>query len=331
MAPEKITINEVAREAGVSIATVSRYLTSPISIKKENRSRVEQAIKSLHYKPYVYARKLAGGKLGVFGLVIPGYEGIFYSFYALEILRGMGFELKNINKDLYLHIYWGEDRLNSSLVDGIIFADVLENERQLKRILKEKIPCVVINKKTDDLEVSYVAIDNFKGAYRATEHLIKQGHTKIAHIAGDLRVESAQERLSGYRKALSDHKLNVRDNFMKEAHFSRPEARRVVEELFSQSEVPTAIFAGSDDMALEVFHFAQKENIKFPEDLSLIGFDDNPLCMYENLELTTVRQPIREMVSVAVDILKKTVDKKEGIVKKMLEPELVIRKSVSAV
>ncbi len=331
MASAKVTINDVAREAGVSIATVSRYLTNPVSIKKENRGRVEQAIKSLRYSPHVYARKLAGGKLGVFGLVIPGYEGIFYSFYGLEIIRGMGLELKDLNKDLYLHIYWGEDRLNPSLVDGIVFADILENEKQLKRMMKEKIPCVVVNKKIDEAGVSYVAIDNTKGAYQAVEYLIKQGHTRIAHIAGDLGVQCAQERLQGYREALGAHNITVRDSYIKEAHFSRPEARKGVEELFSQNqEPPTAIFTSSDEMALEVFHFAQKEGIAFPDKLSLIGFDDNPLCIYENLQLTTVRQPIREMVSAAVDILKNTIEKSSEPVKTMLTPELIVRNSVAA-
>ena len=188
MSSSKNTIKEVAKQAGVSIATVSRYLTNPSSIKGENRKKVELAVKELNYQPFVYARRLAGGKLNTYGLIIPGYEGIFYSFYALEIIRGVASSLDKKGIDLHLHIFWNKDTFKTSLVDGAILADVIENEGQLKRLVKEGFPLVVINKKIDEPEVSCVTIDNFKGAYEATEFLIHHGHRLIAHLAGDVGV-----------------------------------------------------------------------------------------------------------------------------------------------
>ncbi len=323
-----VTIKEVAKKAGVSIATVSRYFSNPSSIKGNNRIRVEQAVKELGYQPFIFARKLAGGKLNTFGLIIPGYEGIFYSFYALETIRTVALALDKKNIDLHLHIFWNKDTFKSSLVDGVIFADVIDNNTQLKRLVNEKFPLVVINKKIDDPQVSYVAIDNFKGAYNATEFLIHHGHRFIAHLAGDLRVQCAKDRLDGYKAALEKNKIKIKDEYLKITNFSSKEARDKLEELFALKEPPTAIFCCSDDVASEVLIYSEEKKIKIPKHLSVIGFDDNLHRLYGNLMLTTVRQPIDKMATMGVDILCDIIDKNAGPKKLMLDTELIIRDTV---
>jgi LacI family transcriptional regulator len=323
-----ITIKEVAKKAEVSIATVSRFLTNPASIKGHNRKKVEAAIKELGYQPFVYARKLAGGRLNTYGLIIPGYEGIFYSFYALETIRNIAFALDKKSIDLHLHIFWNKDNFRPSLVDGVIFADVIDNEMQLKRLAKEKLPLIVINKKIEDPEISYVAIDNFKGAYNATEFLIHHGHRLIAHLAGDLRVQCARQRLDGYRAALEKNKIRIKDDYLKLTNFSSKEAREKIEELFSQKEAPTAIFCSSDDIASEVLVYAEEKKIKVPKQLSIIGFDDNTRRLYGNLMLTTVRQPLDKMAASSVDILNEIITKNIAPKKIMLDTELIVRDTV---
>lgn len=323
-----ITIKEVAKKAGVSIATVSRYLTNPTSIKGENRKNVQQAIQELGYQPFLYARKLAGGKLNTFGLIIPGYEGIFYSFYAIETIRNVALALDKKGTDLHLHIFWNKDNFRTSLVDGVIFADVIDNEVQLKRLIKEKFPLVVMNKKIDDPTVSYVAIDNFKGAFNATEFLIHHGHRFIAHLAGDLRVQCAHERLDGYKSALEKNKIKVREEYVKITNFSAKDARDKLEELFSLKEPPTAIFCCSDDIAAEVLNFAEEKKIKVPKALSVIGFDDNVRKFHANLSITTVRQPIDKMATLGVEILNEIVANKATIKRVVLDAELIVRDTV---
>jgi len=323
-----ITIKEVAKKAGVSIATVSRYLTNPTSIKGENRKNVQQAIQELGYQPFIYARKLAGGKLNTFGLIIPGYEGIFYSFYAIETIRSVALALDKKGIDLHLHIFWNKDNFRTSLVDGVIFADVIDNESQLKRLVKEKFPLVVINKKIEDPAVSYVAMDNFKGAYNATEFLVHHGHRFIAHLAGDLRVQCAQERLDGYKSALEKNKIKAREDFIKITNFSTKDARDKLEELFSLKEPPTAIFCCSDDIAIEVLNFAEEKKIKVPKALSVIGFDDNVRKFHANLSITTVRQPIDRMAVTGVEILNEIIMKKTTTRKVVLDCELIVRDTV---
>ncbi|MBN3040226.1 MAG: LacI family DNA-binding transcriptional regulator [Candidatus Omnitrophica bacterium] len=330
MSSSKITIKDVAKRAGVSIATVSRFINkSPL--KQENRAKVEKAVKDLGYQPLIYARRLAGGKLDSFGLIIPGYEGIFYSFYALEIIRQVASSLDEKAIDLHLHIYWNQDSFKTSLVDGVILADVIGNEKQVKRLVKEEIPLVIINRNLSDLDVNCVAVNNFKGAYEASEFLIQHGHKKIAHLAGDSRVQCSQERLEGFKSALSKAGISLKDDYIKATNFSRKEAREKLEELFKLKVPPTAIFCCSDEVASEVLNFAEEKRIEVPKELSVIGFDDNPHCLYGSLMLTTVRQPLREMAQQAVRILKENIKSKQPPQKIILDTELIIRDTVSFV
>ncbi|MBD3264708.1 MAG: LacI family DNA-binding transcriptional regulator [Candidatus Omnitrophica bacterium] len=330
MLPSKITIKDVAKKAGVSIATVSRFLNKSPSLKEENRRRIELAIKELNYQPSIYARRLAGGHLNTFALIIPGYEGIFYSFYAMEIMREVAAALSERGIDLHLHIFWGKDNFKTSLVDGAIIADVIDNGKQVKRLIEEDLPCIVINRKMDEKGVSYVAIDNFKGAYEATEFLIHHGHKNIMHLAGDLRVQGAKERLEGYKQALKKNGIKYRDEYVKITNFSRREVKGALEPLFgSKKDKPTAIFCCSDEIASEVLNFAEEQRLEVPRELSIIGFDDNPHCMYGDLMLTTVRQPLKTMVSKAVNILQENIQKDTPPQRVVLQPELIIRDTVS--
>jgi len=324
----KVTIKDVAKKAGVSIATVSRYLNK-FPLKEENRIKVEKAVQELSYQPLVYARRLAGGKLNTYGLIIPGYEGIFYSFYALEIMREIAAALDEKAIDLHLHIFWSRDTFKDSMVEGVILADIIGNEAQLQRLTKEGIPLVVINRNVKDLDVSSVSINNFKGAYDATEFLINHGHKNIAHLAGDIRVQCAAERIEGYKAALDKNKIEIRQNYLKVTNFSRKEAREQLDDLFSKSSRPTAIFCCSDEVASEVISFAEENNIAIPKDLSVIGFDDNPHCIYGNLMLTTVRQPLKAMANQAVRMLREQIEGDKTPQKVVLDTELIIRDTVS--
>lgn len=327
MSSSKNTIKDVARKAGVSIATVSRFLNN-VSLKEGNRRRIEEAIKELDYQPLLYARRLAGGKLDTFGLIIPGYEGIFYSFYALEIIREVASSLGVKGIDLHLNIFWDKDSFKTSLIDGVIMADVIGNENQLKRLVKEDIPLVVINRQIEDLDVNCVSVNNFKGAYEATEFLIHHGHKRVAHLAGDLRVKCAQDRVEGYKSALDKNGVEIYKEYIKTTNFSRKEARMKLEELFSLKNPPTAVFCCSDEIASEVLNFAEEKKIKVPKELSVVGFDDNPHCLYGNLMLTTVRQPLKAMVQQAVKILEDNVESKKAVQRVVLDTEFIIRDTV---
>lgn len=329
MSPPKITIKDVAKKAGVSIATVSRYINKSLQLREANRKKIEKAVEELGYKPLVYARRLAGGKLNTFGLIIPGYEGIFYSYYALSIIREIAAALDEKTIDLHLNIYRNRDTFNSSLVDGVIVADIISNKSQLLRLVGEEMPLVVINREVSHPGVNYVAVDNYKGAFEATEFLINHGHKKIAHLAGDLGLQCARQRLEGFKAALKKNKIKESQAYVCETNFSRVQAREKLNQLFASKTPPSAVFCCSDEVAIEVMNFADENSIKIPNELSVVGFDDNPNCLYGDFMLTTVRQPLAQMARESVAMLQKKIEGNTNLPNLVLKPKLVIRDTVS--
>ena len=204
-----VSIEDVARLAGVSITTVSRVINKFPTVKEKNRRAVLEVIKQLNFQPSVFAQRLATGKSNVVALVIPRYEGIFYSFYALELIRGIGTLCEELKLDLLLHLTDARSSFNLKGTGGIIFADIIGNRHQLEEAFASGIPCVVINNYVEDLEVSCIAIDNRNGAVQAVDYLISLGHKKIAHITGDLVTQAAAQRFEGYKHALIKHNIKL--------------------------------------------------------------------------------------------------------------------------
>jgi LacI family transcriptional regulator len=326
-----ISINDVARLAGVSITTVSRVINKILTVKEKNRIRVQEAVKQLKFQPSIFAQRLATGKSNVVALVIPRYEGIFYSYYALELIRGIGTLCEALKLDLLLHLTDSRTSLNLKGIGGIIFADIIGNRAQLEDALASGIPSMVINNYVEDLEVSCIAIDNIRGALDAVNYLIDLGHRKIGHITGDLITQAAAWRFEGYKRALKKNNIEFRQDYVFKTDYSRGQARLAAEKLIKMPQAaPTAVFVASDSMALEVMTVARELGRKIPGDLSIVGFDDNPSGLYGPVSLTTVRQPLIRMAEESVKELNLLISRKDkGIkVKKVLLPtELVIRES----
>ena len=161
---QNISIEDVARKSGVSITTVSRVINKIGSVKEKNRLKVLSAVKELKFQPSIFAQRLATGKSNVVALVIPRYEGVFYSFYGLEVIRGVGTLCEALKLDLLLHLTDARSPLNLRGVGGIIFSDIIGNRAQLEDAIAQGTPCVVINYYLDDLNVSCIAVDNAGGA-----------------------------------------------------------------------------------------------------------------------------------------------------------------------
>lgn len=324
-----ISIEDVAKLAGVSITTVSRVINKFPSVKEKNRTKVLNAIKQLKFQPSVFAQRLATGKTNVVALVIPRYEGVFYSFYALELIRGIGTLCAALKLDLLLHLTDARNSFNLKGIGGIIFADVIGNRNQLEDALAAGIPCVVMNNYVEDLEVTCIGIDNLGGAENAVNYLISLGHRKIAHITGDLVTQAAARRLEGYKQALKKNALEIKQERIFTTDYSRGQARQAAENLLKMSDPATAVFVASDSMALEVMNVARELGKNIPQDLSIVGFDDNPSGLYGPVSLTTVRQPLIKMSEESVKELNRLITgKPDKRIRKILLPtELVIRDS----
>lgn len=325
-----ISIKDVAGLAGVSITTVSRVINKISSVTEKNRTKVLNAIKQLKFQPSVFAQRLASGKSNVVTLVIPRYEGIFYSFYVLELIRGIGTLCDALKLDLLLQLTDSRRPLNLRGIGGIIFADIIGNREQLQEALSQGVATVVINNLVEDLEVSCIAIDNLKGAQDAVNYLVSLGHKKIAHITGDLVTQAASQRLEGYKQALKKNNLMVSPEYIFKTDYSRGQARLAAEKLIKMSSSPTAVFVASDSMALEVMTVARELGKQVPVDLSIVGFDDNPSGLYGPVALTTVRQPLIKMAEESVKELNLLMSSKKNevkIKKIVLPTELIIRES----
>ncbi|MGE5307943.1 MAG: LacI family DNA-binding transcriptional regulator [Deltaproteobacteria bacterium] len=323
-----ISIEDVARKAGVSISTVSRVINKSPTVKERNKVRVLDAIKEFNFQPSVFAQRLATGKSNVIALVIPRYEGLFYSFYALELIRGIGTLAAVLKLDLLLHLADSHSQFNPRSVGGVIFADLIGNRPQVEDALGQGIPSIVINNYVEDLDVSCIAVDNRGGAENAVNYLISLGHQKIAHISGDVATQAAKHRLDGYRKALEKNRIAVREDYILKTDYSRGQARQAAERMFKLPNPPTAVFVASDAMALEVMAVASEHGVKVPSDLSIVGFDDNPSGLYGPVSLTTVKQPLVKMAQDSVkelDVLMKS--SKKAVKRLFLPTELVIRES----
>ncbi len=327
------SIEDVARLAGVSIATVSRVLNKFSSVKERNRIKVLNAVKELKFQPSVFAQRLASGKSNVVALVIPRYEGMFYSFYVLELIRGIGTLCEALKLDLLLQLTDSRTPLNLKAAGGMIFADIIGNRAQLEEVVNNDIPCVVINNYIEDLKVNCIAVDNIGGAEAAVNYLVSLGHRKIAHVSGDLITQPAALRLEGYKLALERNNIVLRQDYIFKTDYSRGQARQAAETIIKMPEPPTAVFVASDSMALEVMAVVRELGKQIPRDLSIVGFDDNPSGLYGPVALTTVRQPLVKMSQDSVTRLNllMNAEKPLKVEKIVLPTELVIRESASPI
>ncbi len=271
-----------------------------------------------------------------FVLVIPRFEDIFHSYYATEVIRGVSLTASRINADFLIHIVdrtthrgWLDSTLlDKNYIDGILFADIDNDLKVVKRAIRVGVPCMVLNNIIDE-PINYIAVDNKKAAFKSVEHLITQGHTRIATVAGDVSTQAGLMRLEGYREALEGHDIAAPRNYVSFGDFLRTPARSAAKKLLRLRNRPTAIFAASDVMALEVMDVARELMIKVPQELSIVGFDDNPMTHGASVELTTVSQPIAEMGRLGAEKIFQISRGKEALPVKMTLPtKLIKRQSV---
>lgn len=271
-----------------------------------------------------------------YALIVPRFEDVLHSFYASEIIKGVSLSASHLKADVLIHIteqsgnhedWLSWPILKSHYLDGILFADINADKATLKKVIATGIPYLVLNNYFDE-DINCISINNEKAAIEAIDYLIKQGHKRIATIAGDLNTDAGKSRLKGYKEALKNHKIPLKDEYIAIGGFLRGPARAAAEKLLHLVQRPTAIFAASDVMALETIDLAKKEGLKVPQDLSVIGFDDNPIALYSSVALTTVRQPIVEMGQLGLETLNHIAERKTKLpVKTVLPAKLVLRDS----
>jgi LacI family transcriptional regulator len=330
-----VTIRDVAREAGVSYATVSRVLNNKEHVKPEKREAVLQATTRLGYVVNQQARSLAGGRSYVIGLLVHGLS----NSYMGMIVRGIDEALDAARYDLMLYTTHSRRTRESAyvgaithgLTDGLLLVLPRNPLAYLASLRRQQFPYMLIDHQGLGDYHHSVGATNFEGAYTATRHLIELGHRRIGFISGSLDLGCAVDRLAGYEAALAEFGIPTDPLLIQEGDFLQPQGFVAAQALLDQPERPTAIFASNDEMAFGAMEAARVRGLNLPEDLSVIGFDDVPRAADVYPPLTTVRQPLEQMGRVAAETLLKLICNPQLVVEQVVLPtELVIRQSCRA-
>jgi LacI family transcriptional regulator len=275
----------------------------------------------------------------IFVLILPRFEDIFHSYYTGEITKGVNLAASRLNVDFLVHItdrsnhatWLDPTLLDRKYVDGILFADIDNDLEIVKKAIMRGMPCLVLNNVIQE-PINYIAINNYQAALQVVEQFIKLGHKNIATIAGDLSTQAGQSRLEGYQDALKKHRIELDEEYVKIGGFLRTPARQAAQDLFKLKNRPTAIFAASDVMAMEVMDVAKTKKISIPDELSICGFDDNPLRANSSIPLATVAQPLVEMGRMGLEMLYQISHGKAKLpVKELLLAKLIKAQSMSKI
>jgi LacI family transcriptional regulator len=291
------TIAEVAKRAGVSPAAVSRWLNGGITLPTKTADRIREAVRILDYRPNAQARRLSRGRAEAIGIVVPDIANPFFALIAGEAERvavEAGYDLviwssrNRIERELACF-----ERLASGFIDGLMLITNHEDDGRLAdQVTRHKGRVVIVDEDVRDAAAPRFFVENFAGGRTATELLIDLGHRRIAHIGGPVGVMSAIERASGWLSAMHDAGIDPPDRFHVFTEYEVEPATKAAEALFEISPRPTAIFAGSDAIALGVMIQARGRGVSIPNDLSLVGFDGLPIIELLGPALTSVAQPI---------------------------------------
>ncbi|HHE54885.1 MAG TPA: LacI family transcriptional regulator [Caldithrix abyssi] len=332
----KTTIADIAREAGVSAMTVSRYLSGKGPVAKDTARRIQEIIDRSGYQPNYLARSLSSKKSMVIGVTIPRIEHALMDNYLAQVLSG-------ITDAVLLHDYRvmlfpfnpneGEanefvNLFRSKIIDGLVLLKTLHGDERIRLLAKNQLPFVLVNHKYYAPHVHFIDVNNEQGMRLVVEYLVKKGHRKIAFVSGDLRETNARDRLNGFVKAMGQNGLEVRDDWIVYGQFNQQIAYERSACLFSDTERPHAVVCSDDYMAIGVIRRIKEIGLRVPEDVVVTGFDDIEIAAYTRPALTTVRQPIEKIGHLAGKILLNLL--RDGIknpVRRLLKVELIVRES----
>lgn len=297
------TVYDVAELAGVSASTVSRFLNRTTFVAPDKSELIENAISTLGYKPSVRQGAKSVTRTMTLGVLIQSAESPFSS----EILLGMEKAVTSRGYNLLIATgYWDNraetkamDKLMAQKVDGIMTLTGTLSDEQINRYA-QNIPIVSIGRQIESKQVSSMKVDNSIGAYIATNHLIQQGHKRIVHLQGIISHADAQQRLEGYKRALTDAGLTINEKLIRKGEFEMKDSFDAVCRLIKEKHSFSAIFAANDQSAYGAMQALYQHGIRVPHDVSVVGFDDLIMSSYFVPPLTTVKQPLEGFGQAAV-------------------------------
>ncbi len=330
-----VTIKDVARELGIHHVTVSRALRNTGSVKKETRDQIKKKANELGYKPNRLAQNFRNKRSNVLAVVVPDLRPYFFSKFVsdfMEIAQEAGYsvmifqssERASVEKEII-------DSLIGYRVAGVIASVTKDtvHESHFDVLRNENIPYVFFDRAPEQTEASQVLVNNFQGAYDAVNAMVKSGKKKIAYISTNYQHKIFRDRLAGYKQALKDNGLPYREEMIVKGGFFMKDGFVQAKELMELEEKPDGILAVRDEIGIGVIKYLKKIGIRVPEDIAVIGFDNDPMGIACEPELTTVEQSIPLMVENSFDLLLGQIkNEKLSFEKKIIEPKIIFRGSI---
>lgn len=328
-----ITIYDVAREANVSMATVSRVVNGNPNVKPATRKKVADVITRLGYRPNAVARGLASKKTTTVGVIIPDISSIFFaelargiediaSMYKYNIILSSSDE--NVDKEFHL--------LNTMLgkqVDGIVFMSGNITDEHVTEFKNSPVPIVLAGSVEESGQVPSVNIDYEAAAFDAVISFANNGHKKIGFVSGNLSAPINEKKLAGYKRGLKEAGLTFDEEYVVEGDYTYDSGIESFDKFLEAEEKPSAIIVGVDEMALGIVHAAQDKGFNVPEDFEVISFDNTRLTLMVRPQITTVVQPLYDIGAVSMRLLTKLMNKElvEGNEKVILPHRIEKRQS----
>ncbi|MED4227997.1 LacI family DNA-binding transcriptional regulator [Neobacillus cucumis] len=327
------TISDVAKLSGLSKTTVSRVINNHPYVSNEKKEKVLRAMQELGYSPNPAARMLRGQLSTTIGVIVPRLINPFFSYLVNSIeqtayKKGYQVLICQSNEDSEKELAF-LNLLKTKQVDGIIMT-AIENDWNRLEQYTEFGPILLCNEYVNNLDVPVIRVDQCKGTYIGVKHLINKGHKKIAYCTGGLFNEQGKDkdRNQGYQRAIKEAGIEINPKWIFVNKHSIEDGKQVLRQILEMDDRPTAIFTGSDEIAGGLLIEAKEHGLNIPNDIAIIGFDDQPLAEMLDPKLTTIRQPVDQIGEKAVEVLLELLNNPEMTINHFELPvELVVRKS----
>lgn len=329
----KPNIQDVAKLADVSIATVSRVINNQGGVRRVTEERILKAIEELGYIRSAAARTMKRKETNTIGVIVPDIKNPFFPLVMA------GIEQKAREKEFFTILSSTNEspKVEEEIVknfiergvDGVIITTANENGDHLKLLQEQGIPVVAVDRSIKKFKVDTVLVDNKKGSYQAVQHLILQGHEKIAIICGPQSTTPGLERFLGYKKALEDYNIELDERYVMHGDFGEQSGIESTKRLFELDDQPTAIFSSNNLMTIGCMKALDELNWKLGSEVSFIGFDEVDIATFLNPKLSVVARPMNAIGEIAFQLLHERISFKGALPKReyLLSPELKIRES----
>jgi DNA-binding LacI/PurR family transcriptional regulator len=334
MSATSVTIKDIAKMLGISKSTVSRALSEHSDVNAETRQRVLEIARKLNYAPNAIALNLKQQRTNTIGVIIPDTVNRFFAKAIGGIQRIANLAGYNVmicqSDESYVTEKNNLQSLIAAHVDGVIISVSSETDRtdHFDSLLQRNIPIVFFDRISENLQTSQVVTDNYEIAFEGTEHLISQGRKKIAIVTGPQNLYVSKHRFRGYVDALKKHNIPVRHEYIIHSNFHSGDIEAYTRQLIDLREPPDAVFGINDYAAIEMMHFFKKNGLRIPQDIAILGFNNEHICKFVDPPLSSIELSSYDLGTAAAELLFKQI---KGTTrdpeKKLIKSRLVIRES----